>query len=817
MALFGCGSFCDYLLFQIPELKTRVKVVLDDDVRKAGRSIDGIPVVGPRELPDGIAAAFLCSTNWRALRRMRKTLRAGVEAVSLDTLLELDWSAAPNRAWLPARDSIYPINVPDIEFLPDQELILLDFPARTLAQLPVGLGYVHDALKREGIRFQTVDTDIIIYHRYHGDRLMDGVPEVCTPAGEPMPEDPWLPVHYQLWEKADFLDHFEESVAEIADKLIAARPKIVACSIQHASLCFAQRVIERMRQGLPDAVVLVGGMSCLQPGAARTIFPLADYTVVGEADLTLGPLVRAVLRGEKVADRPGVWSRYDSPHRTFAPGEIPRDLAPLGHPRFEWTDVGLYRNWNAHWLTPIVGSRGCGWSRCRFCGERFSWRPRPPKQVADDIEFFHRHGCDDFVFNESDLHWDPDLIEELCDEIVRRGLKIRMTAQLRCNGRVGKSYFRKLSNAGFGCLRFGIDGWSENARKIQRKGYTKQIVLDNLRDATEAGILTEANCVIGVPGETDEDVDESIEFLKQLKPYIGRVPFVNPLMLFRGSEFWEKPEDFHIVFHSDKEQLYRTYPVAIPESEWHSESPHIDAEVRCRRFRKFVTALHDLKVPTTAWTDFMTDQVTSSRGEAGSSVNPSSGPLEQPRPDAPTIERASLSPELVENLPVLRHCPLRRNVLCRSAVPVPRRSRRPAQPSQGRRSSRRNRRAGQNDHPRPPRSSRRAGLSRDAPRQRVLRRPRGRRQARPQGSAVRAAAARTASDAFRTAADTTACGPREGSVGGRVPTVLALAGAGPRGVRSPGVFGKAHGRAPASPPSGSVRRASVGLLQGVSL
>lgn len=505
--------------------------------------------------------------------------------------------------------SIYPIEIPKIEFLKELDLILLDLPARSLAQLPVGFGYVHDALKKTGIKFQTVDMDIIIYHRFHSRRIMDGLSEVSTSSGYLLPEDPWLPTHYQIWENPEVIEYFRTDIKEIVDGIINARPKILALSLQQVNLAFAREVVRGVRSGLPEVIVIGGGMSCLQPYAAKMVFPEADYIVVGEADLVVDPLVEALIKGERPRDLPGVWSRYDTPERVFTPGPIPMNLDAIGHPRYEWTDVKLYRNWNGYQLTPIVGSRGCSWSRCRFCGECFFWRARPPECVADDLEWFYQQGLTEFVFNESDLNGEPRIVEGLCDEIIRRKMKIRMTAQLRCHHRADKSYYNKLHAAGFNCLRFGIDGGSTNTLRLQRKGYSKEVARRNLKDSAKAGIYNEINLVVGVPGETEADIDETIEFIKELKSYIGRVAFINPLMLFRGSDYWDYPEKFGIYFHNSREDLYNRYPVAIPDHEWYSTNPYIDARVRFARFTKVTKALRDYGVPMGDFAEFTIEQV----------------------------------------------------------------------------------------------------------------------------------------------------------------------------------------------------------------
>jgi len=607
IALCGNNGLAEYLLKLSPEFSDLLKVMITHDP-EADNKQQHLPLVASENIPASIGGVFLCETNRRTIDKIKKQLPERLHMVTLDILLDYDRQAIPERAWVKNVDHIYPIEIPEINFLAGQDLILLDLPARSISQLPVGFAYVHDALKKEKIKLQTVDLDIIMYHRYHSDRLLDGVLSVCTQEGFQLPEDPWLPVHYLEWEKDVFVDFFQEDIDEIVDKLTMAKPQIIACSIQQVNLTFTKRLMQELKQRF-NFTLIAGGMSCLHADVAKFIFPEADYVVVGEADLIIGPLVRSILEGKKPKDVPGVVSRFDTPGRIFTKGPLPHNLNDLGYPRFEWTNLGIYRNWNGYRLAPLVGSRGCRWAKCSFCGERFKWRARNPKMVVDDIEFLAEFGFDTFAFNESDLHGDTKVIEKMCDEILKRNINVHFSAQLRCNIKADLSYYKKLKKAGFRCLRFGVDGWSKNALKLQKKGYTKEVVRDTLKNTKEADIFTEVNIVVGVPGETGEDVNECIEFIIEMKPYIGRIAFINPFMLFRGSDYWEDPDQYGIRYNKDKQELYNMHPVAIPDTFWHSENPFIDASVRYERFQKIVKALHENGFVVTDWINFTNDQV----------------------------------------------------------------------------------------------------------------------------------------------------------------------------------------------------------------
>jgi radical SAM superfamily enzyme YgiQ (UPF0313 family) len=605
------GDFFAYLLKHAPELRKHIRCVVSMDATVAAA---GFSVVAPESLPADVKTVFLCETRTYPRAQMRKRLPARVQIVEADVLPQIALSDLPARAWTPwSRDIIYPIDVPEIEFESGLDMLLIDCPARNLGLMPNGVGYVHNALKNVGIKFETRDLDIIVYHRFHIRRLCDEGGVIRLPGGRALPSDPWQAEHYDLWTDPAVIAYFEPELAEIVAKIIAARPKVLGLSLHQCNEHFSRTVVERVKAALPDVVILVGGFACYSADIGLRGFPLADYMCIGEADLTVGPLVARLAAGERPANTPGVLSRYDRPESPFIPAPMPHDLDLIEHPKHEWYPLSVYRNYNGYQLTPVIASRGCRWSRCTFCAERFYWRIRSPKPFVDELEWLVNEGCRLFMFNESDLNGKPELLLEICDEIIRRKLSVKLTGQLRIHKKGTRAFYDKLRQAGFVALRFGVDAFAENTLRLQKKGYTTATVCQNLKDCWEAGIYTEVNWVLGIPGETEADIEEGIELILRNKPYIGRLANLNPLILVTGGVYWMEPEKHNIVFRGNKEELYNKYPRAIPANLWYSTDPYIDEHVRKQRFERVVLALHEGHFDVGAWASRIIEDVKKNR------------------------------------------------------------------------------------------------------------------------------------------------------------------------------------------------------------
>lgn len=545
-------------------------------------------------------------------------LEQGVEVYSWKELIAENGDQLSKHAFTVTEKNIYPIDIPRTNFKRDLDMILIDCPSRNLSMMPNGLGYVSNSIKKTGIDYQVYDLDIVAYHRFHMDRLYNQGGKQSLKSGAILPKDPWQAEHYDVWGEEEMAEFMFQFISDIVEDIAAAKPKILGMSIQQCNQVISSMVAKIIKARCPETLILVGGFSCYNPDIGFNAFPLADYMCIGEADLTVGNLVARLSKGEIVKNMAGVLSKFDDPNRKFIPAPMENNLDKLEDPRYEWFKLSVYRNWDGYQLTPVIASRGCKWSRCTFCAERFYWRIRDPKKFVDEIEYLVSQGCHLFMFNESDLNGDPKIVMDICDEIVRRKLKVKLTAQLRIHKKSDRVFFEKLAAAGFVALRFGVDAFSENTLKLQKKGYTKDTVRQNLRDCWECGIYTEVNWVIGVPGETEEDCKEGVDFILENQKYIGRVANINPLILVNGSVYWIDPESHKIKFRGDEKEIFEKNDRYVPSNLWYSEEPYIDAAVRKQRFENIVVSLMEGGFALGPWAEKIYEEVKSSRDKARS-------------------------------------------------------------------------------------------------------------------------------------------------------------------------------------------------------
>ena len=431
-----CRPFLDALLAVAPELHKKVNAIVDPAVTH-GKYGDISVVAHWQSLPTSTGTIFLCELLTEPRSRLRHAMEHAAFTVLCPDILISHPELIPPEAWVIVRNSIYPMVVPEIEIRRELDVLLLNLPARNSFAMPLSFGYVHKELKRSAVTYQTLDAETIFYHRFHIWRLFDLGEKVVLENGRVLAEDPWG-WNEECWMDPracnSLLSLFARDLHELVTKLVSARPKVLAMTVHQRNEWIARLVARHVKAALPQTQILVGGHSCVYPGFGPRAFPEYDYMVIGEAEPVLRPLLQQLAAGLKPRNLPGVVSRYDSPSHVFTPSRLSENLDEIGPPEYDWfPDLAIFRTCEGV-LVPYVNlTRGCIWGRCSFCAETFPFRSRSAKSFVDELERFDQMGLHRFNFSESDFGGRPEILTEVADEILRRGLKISVNGQIRIN------------------------------------------------------------------------------------------------------------------------------------------------------------------------------------------------------------------------------------------------------------------------------------------------------------------------------------------------------------------------------------------------
>lgn len=204
--------------------------------------------------------------------------------------------------------------------------------------------------------------------------------------------------------------------------------------------------------------------------------------------------------------------------------------------------------------TFIVSSRGCS-AGCIYCIKHVSYqwslRLRSPENIVQELKVLNGLGIN-YIHMYADLFTlSRDQVVGLCKLIIAENLKIKWT----CNSRVDyvdQEMLSLMGQAGCWMIAWGIESGNFEILKHARKGADPAKAARALRWAREASIKNWGYFIIGLPGETEETIRETIEFSKKLPldialfhiaaPYPG-TPFFFEVVKngwFRPGTRWEE-------------------------------------------------------------------------------------------------------------------------------------------------------------------------------------------------------------------------------------------------------------------------------------
>ena len=146
-----------------------------------------------------------------------------------------------------------------------------------------------------------------------------------------------------------------------------------------------------------------------------------------------------------------------------------------------------------------------------------SWRARSAKDVVDEMQEM----VDDFGIEFINIYDDNFLLNrrrvlEICQEIIGRDLRVAWKCEGRVDG-VDQELLSWMERAGCEMIAFGVESGNEESLRLLRK----DISIAQTRDAfvlmKETKIKSLAYMILGVPGETIEDVQNSIRFCDEIQ------------------------------------------------------------------------------------------------------------------------------------------------------------------------------------------------------------------------------------------------------------------------------------------------------------
>ncbi|MEK6916992.1 MAG: radical SAM protein, partial [Nanoarchaeota archaeon] len=321
---------------------------------------------------------------------------------------------------------------------------------------------------------------------------------------------------------------FQKSAA----KLLKENPLAIGLSISAASRFYSFELMKKIKSINPDIHLILGGKGVWTAEERDYFKDYTDFFVIGEGEETILELMQSINKGyalEKLSEIKGL--RTNKYQKKYAPRPL-IDLKKLPFPTYDELDLSKYTE-------KTIGmrfSQGCI-ANCGFCEDKpfqGHYRTRGPVDVYNELRYHYEiNGINHFWFNDLAINGDYDALEKLCDLIVDNNLKVRWICLAIARKDMPKKLLFKMADAGCYTINFGIESGSNSVLKKMNKYemFSAEDAERIMKWTKEAGINVQPNFIVGYPGETEEEFQETLKFIERNRNVITGITNINTCIL----------------------------------------------------------------------------------------------------------------------------------------------------------------------------------------------------------------------------------------------------------------------------------------------
>jgi radical SAM superfamily enzyme YgiQ (UPF0313 family) len=317
-------------------------------------------------------------------------------------------------------------------------------------------------------------------------------------------------------------DHYLNNLKSYSDpfwkilrrEIFNFKPDLIGITVWTTTIASAIRTAQYCKEISPQTMIIVGGPHVtLLPDDFQQI-DCFDIGVIGEGEQT----ILEIVDGIPLSDIDGIVYRESGILKQNSPRKFVRNLDDFGLPdrsvlidetQYDSEDLGL-----------IMTSRGCPF-KCAYCATKI-WknkvRYRSIDGLLEEIKTVKaKYGTIYFTLKDDSFTIDRNRVLEFCDRL-QRG---KMDIYWECNANLStldREMLIKMRSSGCLAIKVGIESGSDKIHKIINKKLNNKIIISKMKIFEGLDIHLTCYFMIGIPGETKQDIIKTMNFAKQIRP-----------------------------------------------------------------------------------------------------------------------------------------------------------------------------------------------------------------------------------------------------------------------------------------------------------
>jgi len=322
----------------------------------------------------------------------------------------------------------------------------------------------------------------------------------------------------------------------ILQRLVRLKPDIIGISVLAPAFGWVRHLCLEIRLRLPSVKIVLGNSFAALFSQNILQDKLADAVVQGEGEETFDEYIKAIASKQDLREVAGLSFRQEGRIVRNKPRPVIADLDSLPRPAWDLIDLRRYSRIPMLALYgPVLmvqGSRGCSYN-CFYCSQDADFkkmRKRSITGIVNELEFlYERYKVRNYIFLDAYFPFSLSSGFEFCDELIKRGLhkKIRWLTETKVD-LVNRDLLKRMKEAGLYLIMYGFETGSERILRMINKHTTLERAYCVMRDTRDIGIRSLGLFMLGFPGETEEECQQTIVFSKRLSCDLVKYNLLTP-------------------------------------------------------------------------------------------------------------------------------------------------------------------------------------------------------------------------------------------------------------------------------------------------
>lgn len=330
----------------------------------------------------------------------------------------------------------------------------------------------------------------------------------------------------------DFNLYEENGDFELLETFKKFNPNFVGITFVTPLIREADRVCRIIKKINNNIIIIGGGPHCSSFPESALKETYLDIAIIGEGDFTINEIVEnkdfSLIKGIAYKSNGKI---IVNERKTFI-----EDLDTLPFPAHNLYEINKYKTPSAiarnNPVAWVETSRGCLFG-CVYCNKSCfgrTFRVKSPERVVEEFMKIKEMGFKEIHLTDDGFTTDMARAKKICDLLIEK--KVEIAWSTITGIRVDKVDFEllnKMKKAGCYRVYFGIESGNQKILNNIKKGIKLEQVPKAVNMAKKAGLEVAGYFMIGLPGETEETMQDTIDFAKSLKLDLAKISITIPL------------------------------------------------------------------------------------------------------------------------------------------------------------------------------------------------------------------------------------------------------------------------------------------------